>query len=54
MDTDVLEEYAVSVFRVKVIKMRVWPGYIGKVPRNVVIQNLRMGGEEKPCPGNEK
>lgn len=54
MDTDVLEEYAVSIFRVKVIRMRKWPGYVGRVPRCVVIQNLRVGEEDKSCRGNKK
>jgi hypothetical protein len=51
LDSGVLEEYAFSIFRVKVIRIRMWPGYVGRVSGNVVIQNFRMGGEEKPCPG---
>jgi hypothetical protein len=51
MDTGVLEEYAVSIFRNEVITMRIWPAYAGRVPRIVVTQNLGVGEEEKPCVG---
>jgi hypothetical protein len=31
VDTEVLEEHASSIFRVEVISVRMWPGYIGKM-----------------------
>ena len=54
MDTDVLEKYAVLIFKVKVIRMRMWLGYVGRVPRCIVLQNLRVREEEKSCRGNKK
>jgi hypothetical protein len=48
-----LDEYAVSVFRNKIIGLEMWPGSLDEVPRNVVNQDLIMGREEKPCPSQQ-
>lgn len=43
MNTEVLEEPAASMFKVEVSKMKMWPGYVGTMTQNLVIQKHRRG-----------
>jgi hypothetical protein len=45
--TDVLEEYTVAFFRVKLNSLRMWPNYLGIAKRSMVTENQgRSEGEE--------
>jgi hypothetical protein len=47
VDTNDLERQTATVFRVEMNSVRMWPGYIGMVTRNMVTQNQGRGEEEE-------
>jgi hypothetical protein len=50
VNTSISEEHSASIFRVKMIEVRIWPGHIGRMPRNVVIQSCGMGKGGRAMP----
>jgi hypothetical protein len=43
VDTNVLEEYAVSIFRIKVSRVEIWSGYVGRLQGRSLRSTHRRG-----------
>jgi hypothetical protein len=43
VDTNVFEKYAVSIFRVKVSRVEIWSGYVGRLQERPLRSTHRRG-----------
>jgi hypothetical protein len=50
VNTNILEKYSASICKVKVMRVRMWPGYIARVAWKEVTQNYGMGRRGRPLP----
>jgi hypothetical protein len=50
VNTSISEEHSSSIFMVEIKEVRICPGRIGRMPRNVIIQNCGMGRGGRALP----